>query len=152
MSIEKAISLIEKHKSDGDFSGPVSPDRISDAELSLGVSFPPSYKEFLERYGTGDIFGIEIYGITRNSGSSIPNAIWLTREVRESVGMPHDFVVIASSGFGPYIVLDTAVRNETNESPVLLWDTGNRTEKIAENFGAFLFDEITGMIDNDASE
>ena len=87
MEINKLFNLIEQYKQDAYFSGAVSKERILEAQDILNLSFPTSYKMFIEKYGSGDILGIEIYGIIKDpkiDPPAVPNAIWLTKKLRES--------------------------------------------------------------------
>lgn len=52
-SLQKAFQLFENHKSESHLSGPKDDKLIEAAEKSLGVYFPPSYKEFVKRWVWG---------------------------------------------------------------------------------------------------
>ena len=141
MEIEKAFAIIEDHVEEGDFSGPISLKSIEEAERMLRVTFPPSYRKFLVRYGAGDIAGLEFYGIINDPNidrEGIPNGIWLTQNLRKETALPVEFVVVSETGYGPYYVIDTSQKNERDESPIYLWNVGNQKEKVADSFGEFL--------------
>ena len=142
MNIENAFQIIEDNIDDADFCGPVAPDKIVSAEEILGVKFPKSYSMFLEKYGAGDIAGIELFGIIKDPTTDdqmIPNGIWLTLNLREESVLPKEFVVVSETGYGPYYVIDTSFKDDNFESPVYTWDTGNQKEKTFDSFGEFLF-------------
>ncbi|MEZ4920862.1 MAG: SMI1/KNR4 family protein [Saprospiraceae bacterium] len=141
MNIENAFQIIEENIDDADFCGPVAPDKITSAEEILGVKFPKSYSMFLEKYGAGDIAGIELFGIIKDpttDGQMVPNGIWLTLNLREKSALPKEFIVVSETGYGPYYVIDTSFKDDDLESPVYTWDTGNQKEKTSDSFGEFL--------------
>lgn len=140
MEIKKVFEIIENNIEESDFSGPIENDKITIAEEILKVNLPKSYSAFLEKYGAGDISGIEIYGIIKDpkiDAEMIPNGIWLTLNLRKENNLPDKFVVISETGYGSYYVIDTSITNSNEESPILLWDI-NAKEKIADSFDEFL--------------
>lgn len=141
MDIQRAFKLIEQNIDDADFAGPIALEKISSAEEILGVKFPKSYCLFLQKYGAGDIAGIELYGIIKDpaiDGYMVPNGIWLTQQLRKEVTLPKDLVVVSATGYGSYYVIDTSIKDTNFESPVYLWDVGNQREKTSDSFGNFL--------------
>lgn len=149
MYIEKAIQLIEVNIDTSDFCGPIMPDKVAYAETILGIVFPKSYSIFLHRYGAGDIAGIEIFGIIKdpkNDSEMIPNAIWLTQDLRKRYSLPQGFIVVSETGYGPYYVIDTLTVDENLESPVYIWDAGNKKEKVFNSFGEFLYILLSNSI------
>jgi antitoxin YobK len=146
MCIEDAFKLIDKRKKNNDFVGNISHRNILKAEQMLNVTFPISYKKFLEKYGCGGLFGMETYGIISDNdidGGGIPSVVWLTKEFRREDNMPIDYVPIAFADDGLYYVLDTGAM-QNNECPVLLWEGGNvNIEKAYDSFLEYLSYEIT---------
>lgn len=139
---DRFIEIIESNKEEAFFSGSLSDDIILKAEKILELTFPPSYRKCIEKYGNISIFGIEIYGIIKDpeiDAKMIPNMVWITKDMRES-GLSKDFIVVADSGYGPVYVIDTTIKDTENESPVFLWDIDGSSEKIADNFGDFFYD------------
>jgi len=142
MNIENAFQLIEDNIDDADFSGPIAIEKVKAAEGILEVKFPKSYFMFLEKYGAGDIAGIELYGIINDPATDthlVPNGIGLTLKLRAEAALPKEFVVVSSTGYGPYYVIDTSYKDHNLESPVYLWTTANQKEKTYDSFGSFLF-------------
>ena len=121
MDFEEISRVIDSHADKFDFLGPLHPDKVREAEKELGVKFPRSYKQFLERYGCGD-FGREIYGITP-SNSGIPSAVWYTLELRKEGYIP-DWMVIVSDEDEYVFCLDTSVFDENDECKVVSWIAG----------------------------
>jgi hypothetical protein len=141
MDIESAFKIIEDNIDDADFCGPIAIENVASAERILNVKFPKSYSMFLEKYGAGDIGGIELYGIVKDpatDGQMVPNGIWLTLKLRDQAALPKEFIVVSDTGYGPYYVIDTSSKDQNFESPVYVWNTANRKEKTSDSFGSFL--------------
>ncbi|MFD0769397.1 SMI1/KNR4 family protein [Bacillus sp. CGMCC 1.60114] len=152
-NIEEAIKLIEQNIDESDFVGEISEKEIKGAEERLNVKFPISYKTFLQRYGTGDIFGEEIYGLgVENTG--IPSVIWITENLRKENNLPKNYLVIYATGYDfEYYCLDCSMidRNEI-EAPIASFTAGVPIEKqnfeiISSSFGAFLLETLKDAID-----
>lgn len=145
-SLKKAFDLIEEIG--GDFDGNKPDELVSEAEKALGCIFPPTYKEFITTYGCGDIEGLEFYGLIDNNfeNSAIPNAVWLTLDERKS-GIPESLVLIYSTGDGNFIALKVDEISEGEENPVVLVSpSGDVLELVADDFGAFMLDELQSVI------
>ncbi len=144
--LHKAFDLIEELG--GDFDGEKSASLISKAEKALGFGFPPTYKEFLLTLGCGDVEGLEFYGLINENfeESSVPDAIWLTLDERKS-GLPSNLMLVSSTGDGNYIALKMDETNGENENPVVLISpTGDIIEKVADDFGTFLLNELEAVL------
>ncbi|MQR94438.1 hypothetical protein EJV22_04520 [Fictibacillus phosphorivorans] len=48
----------------------------------MKCKIPISYKLFLKRYGLGDIFGEEVYGLGIEE-NGVPNMTWITKQLRQ---------------------------------------------------------------------
>lgn len=151
MAIDKAFEIIENNIEEADFFGKICKDKIQKAEEILNIKFPIHYKRFLEKYGAGDIAGIELFGIISDPVTDkemIPNGVWLTKNLREKYSMPHNLLAIAETGYGPYYVIDTEPENEYGTHPVLMWDSSLKTEKVYNTYGDFLVAQLTEMIES----
>ena len=117
---EQALDLIDEIGS-GDFEGARPEALVSQAERTLGLVFPPSYRRFLLELGCGDIDGVEIYGLIDGNfeQSSIPNGIWMTLQQRKAIGLGDNFIVLGEDGDGTLHVIDTSVTFEAGENPVI---------------------------------
>lgn len=51
-------------------SGPIDDEKIRRAEAMLGLFFPPSYKQYLSRYGAMEIDGRSFSGLTQRDGDA----------------------------------------------------------------------------------
>lgn len=140
----KACTEIEQ-SGEGDFSGPRSEEVVAAAEELIGHKFPPTYRDFLLRYGCGDIRGQEFYGITRGAidDDGIPSSIWHTLDRRRERRFPDHLLVVYELGDGSLSCLDFSQRRADGECPVVIWypisEAGARLEIEAEDFGALLF-------------
>ena len=144
MCIEKAFKIIEKNLDEADFEEGVASEIVEKAENILSVRFPPSYKMFLEKYGVGDIFGVEIYGIIKDptiDASAVPNCVWITQNLRKTIGLPLQYIAIASTGYGPFYFINTIVRDKDEESPIVIWEKG-KVQSVSKSFGDFLYTEL----------
>lgn len=146
-----ALRLVAEHRDRAHFMDGQPEEVVARAEQALGVSFPPSYREFVRELGAGDIAGAEFYGVTSGEfeSSSVPNGIWFTLQERADSGLPQPLVVIYSVGEGTLFALDTAQRDDDDESPVVAWVPGvsrseDQLETIAPDFGTF-FRETVGQ-------
>jgi len=143
LDYESARSYIDRLG--GDFEGTKSEYLVLAAEEALGLHFPPTYRQFLHEFGCGDVNGIEIYGIIDNEfeDAGIPDAIWLTLELRRSVGLDLNYVAFSEQGDGSYYVLDTGTSDEEGENPVILVSVdGEVMETLFPSFGAWLLSEL----------
>lgn len=143
--LNTAFELIEENG--GDFEGEKDISLIEKAQSVLGVTFPPSYVEFLKSYGCGDIEGLEFYGVINDDfeNSSVPDAIWVTLDERKS-GLPHNLVIVYAAGDGTYYALDTSKLDDNGECSVVSYESNGNLEVIADNYGSFLLDELKTVI------
>jgi hypothetical protein len=141
--LQDALALLREHEDEGDFVGPRE-ELVPAAEKALGLGLPPTYRAFVSAFGAGDIAGLEIYGIVDEDfeNSSIPDAIWLTLDERET-GMPEGLIPVAQDYDGSYAALDTSQARTDGEAPVVAWFPGqDETERLAEDFGEFLLQRL----------
>lgn len=149
MELKKVFKIIQDNIEDADFAGAIEKESIVKAKNILNVHLPKSYEEFIEKYGCGDIFGIEIFGIVSDlniEGRNIPSFVWLTKELRKD-GLPNYYIPISESGDGFYYILDTLKMNDDFECPVLIWSIGNsKTEIVSSSFASFLHETLSDLI------
>jgi len=120
---------------------------VDAAESKLGVSFPPSFREYLLKWGNLSFDGYEYYGLTRNSdfeNASVPNCVWFTLKKRVDVGLPHSLVVFRNVNDEEYICVDTEQALDGEEQPVVIWDNVDRTvsRTSALRFADYLHEEL----------
>jgi hypothetical protein len=150
LELQNALQLVKQNQDQADFEGPKQEELIRLAESTLALRFPPTYRKFLEELGCGDAAGFEVYGLINENfaNSSVPNGIWLTLKHRRSSDLPASFVVIADTGDGGYYAIDTAQRDEDEESPIVVWWPGlskatSPIEKVSNDFGTFFLDRLS---------
>src|SRR4051794_25761247 len=105
---EIAANLIRDRLDESDFESQPE-ERVDRAERALGVRFPPTYRRFLTELGAGDVGAEEIYGLINDDFDDHrpPQAIGLTRKLRQDGVIPDDMVVIHNLGQGSYYGLPT---------------------------------------------
>lgn len=151
MSLEryrKARELIA-NAGQSDFEGPKPESLVARAEAALGLTFPPSYRQFLLDLGSGDVAGFEVYGLVDDDfvDSAVPDAIWLTLEERESNGLDPRFIIIGALGDGTYDCLDTAHLDASGEAPVVQLSADFEDPvKLAESFGEYFLAEVESAL------
>ncbi len=133
--------------------GPQTEVDVALAETRLGVRFPVSYREFLLTFGRGVWVAQEFFGV---SGAEVtaaaPDVVWMTRDARQSWGLPNSYVVVGFTGGVEYYVIDTEAGGAGSpEPPVQVWVPGgnrggDKLEVVAPNFGAHAFDLVSSMI------
>lgn len=133
----------------GDFEGPKSESLVAKAESFLNVVFPPSYRSFLLEMGCGDINGFEVYGLIDDNfeKSSIPNGIWMTWNLRSTIGLDHKYLIIGEGGDGTFHAIDTSIRTDSDECPVVrLSLDGKQSQHLENSFGDYFLKEINELI------
>ncbi len=119
-TIAKAADIIDLNPDLADFVGPIPFEEVWVAENLLGVTFPDSYREFLQRYGAGSFAGLPVYGLGVPD-DTLPSVVFATNALRESDDFfPGDLVVIQDSGQGDLLCLATS-RLKDGECPVVQW-------------------------------
>lgn len=141
-SLDKLVA-----STDADFDGPKPERLIRLAEDALGLTFPPTYRMFLSRLGSGDLFGYEFYGVINEDfeHSGIPDAIWLTLDERRTADLNPSFILISDTGYGGYYAIDTSQTTPGGDNPVVEWhhfDPPEVRRFVAEDFGAFVWERI----------
>lgn len=120
-SIVKAAAIIDSFPEKVQLAGAVPFEEVWVAEGHLDVTFPDSYREFLQRYGAGSIGDREVYGLGVPT-TGLPNVVWATEALRESDDFfPADLVVLQDTGEGDILCLATSRMNEDKECPVVQW-------------------------------
>ena len=147
--VDEALRLIAQHPR-SHFKGERPEKLLVAAERALALTFPPSYRRFLQQLGAGAVGGFEVYGVTDEPfDGPIPDGVWATLDSRSSPSrLPATMVVIGEDGMGGEYVLDTA---KGLEPPVEVWDGGasgpdDALERMADDFGAFLLDGVRRQI------
>ncbi|MDQ0269187.1 SMI1/KNR4 family protein [Cytobacillus purgationiresistens] len=108
--------------------------QIDYVQDSLKLKLPESYKWFLNNYGSGGLYGVDILGVAK---SNIATVVIETESYRD-LGMSENLIVIEDIDEYAYC-LDTS-NMENNECPVIAWNKqgGLDDYNTAENFYEFL--------------
>jgi cell wall assembly regulator SMI1 len=144
----------EMKASGGDpvFVGGAQDSHIKAFENELGVRFPPSYKEFLKRFGALSFAGDTYYGITKKglTATSVPSVAFATKSARSQGDADSAMVVVKVSGYGPIYSIDTAIIGDDGESPIIETELSFKREAkktvVAKSFGDFIARSIQDAI------
>jgi SMI1/KNR4 family protein SUKH-1 len=139
-----STSPLEELFASGNVAGGASESTIAEAEATLGVRFPPSYRSFLAQFGAAVGRGFSIAGLFHHLDQSTPplweNVVtWNLRNRRVTRGLiPARYIAISSDG-GDYIFyLDTGTMD--TESPVVVLGPGRDYVVVAPDFNTFVID------------
>lgn len=153
---KKAKKYILKHDDLADFDGAKPVDLIQKAEAKLNVKFTGLYLDFLQTFGAGNFGSEEIFGIIDEDfeHSSVPDGIWYTLTLRESMNLPGHYVVIYDTGSDEVFCLDFNDQNDKGEPKVIALDPGyaldeQSLEVIADDFGDFLLDLVNSELEDE---
>lgn len=156
MSIDDLISAVELIKVNShlaDFAGQQPATRIARAECVLDLKFPRTYKEFLARFGCGGFHGLEFFGVVKDDfeNSCVPDAVWLTLDLRKTADMPRSYILVADTGDGGFYAIDTSQHDSGGECPVIEWWPGfpeadDNPRVVASDFGAFFLEKMSQAI------
>lgn len=139
-------ALLRTYPKEVSSAGPKPESLVSRAEAFLGVTFPPSYRDFLRRWGALGFGPEEIYGITSElfETGRVPNGIWFTAKERAESGLPPAFVVVVNVDGDQYYCIDTARECPNHECAVVIWDVPTRTVvgTKSDSFGQLLLDRL----------
>jgi hypothetical protein len=151
-----AVALMESAKDLMYFVGPRDQSLIEAAEKAIGSRFPPTYREFVARYGAGNFGAFEIDGVIDANfyNSSVPNGIWLTLKRRRSGDLPIDLLAVGDDGMGGYYCIELL---DGKEGHVIVCEPGAAPpdklprEFIANDFGEFLLSGVLARLVSDDS-
>jgi hypothetical protein len=122
-TIAKAAEIIDAYPELADFAGGVPYEEVWVAEQTLGVTFPESYKDFLQRYGAGSFGGKVVFGLGVPD-TDLPNVVYATLDMQaQDDWFPADLVVISDTGEGDLLCLATTRQSDEyeGECPVVQW-------------------------------
>ena len=124
-------------------AGPVAEEAVAAAEVELGTSFPPSYREFLRRYGAlgipTDLAVVHDFVGLRASIDADVVATTLSARADKQLA-DHLIVVGKGANAAEWFCLDTGRPHDSGEYPVLLYDArANKIDQIFyDDFGAMV--------------
>lgn len=149
-----AVALMEAARDLMDFVGPRDPALVEAAEAAIGSRFPPTYREFVLRYGAGNFGAFEIYGVIDADFKKgpVPDGIWLTLKRRRAGYLPKDLLVIADAGDGADYCIelqDGAVGRVIVCEPGAVLPDKLPREFVANDFGEFLLAGVREELEED---
>lgn len=122
-TIAKAAEIIDANPAIAAFVDGVPYEEVWVAEQRLGVTFPESYKEFLQKYGAGSLGGKVVFGLGVPD-TDLPNVVYATLDMQaQDDWFPADLVVITDTGEGDLLCLATTRTSDEyeGECPVVQW-------------------------------
>ncbi|NEX93805.1 SMI1/KNR4 family protein [Caulobacter sp. 17J65-9] len=100
-----------------DVGEPQTSAAIKRAEDALGVKFPPSFREYLSKWGWVSFGPNEYFGL----GAEFNNVVRRTKEARDRNALPHCMIVICDREGDEYVCIDTS-RCWNADCEVIVWD------------------------------
>jgi ABC-type multidrug transport system fused ATPase/permease subunit len=125
-------------------------DQIAEAERTLGLRLPISFREFLSTWGQIEFGSTRVLGITAATDaarSTDAGFVAATIEARRTLGLSPHFILCVTHPNNLHVCLDTfSMRNE--EGPAVLWNSSVRvvTLTLAPTFADFLRDQLEAAI------
>ena len=111
------------------FTGSVPSELIVNAEVELGISFAPEYKEVLMKYGSLCVKGEEFLGIDANNYDIVK----ATKEARKSdKNFSPDVYVVENTAIDAILI----VQNNTGE--LLCYQPNNELRHLANSLNDYL--------------
>ncbi|MDG0767194.1 SMI1/KNR4 family protein [Bacillus halotolerans] len=143
MNYHEIEEFIKENAEDDDFTGGISEEKIREIQNRLNVKLPESYKWFLNKYGSGGIYGVNILG----HGKASARVVTVTEEYRIHYDLSDGIVVIEYVDEFSYC-LDTN-KMENGECPVIVWaNEAGHGDTVADNFLQFLMKELEEAKEN----
>lgn len=103
-----------------DFAGPQAEEAVRDAEVNLGVTFPPSYRVFLKEFGAGGVESEEVVGL---GGPDHLDIVKLTKRLRERDNhLPDCLLPLRNDGFGNYDCIHLDLEGDNKERAIVQWN------------------------------
>lgn len=143
--VERVRRRLKEHENTCEIAGPVPESAIDAAEISLGVTFPPSYRTFLRTFG-----GITIpphLGIVHDFvGAS--EVVAKTLAARAERKLPDHLVVVGMGAqFQEWFCLDVSRTDANGEAPIRMFDTRDNAldQQFYDDFGQML-EEVMGFV------
>ncbi|QDU99021.1 SMI1/KNR4 family protein [Lignipirellula cremea] len=123
-------------------SGPAPEITVAAAEASLGLRFPPSYRQYLLRYGASLCSGFEIFGLPPvpdpGGQPQWSNTTESTLRLRPD-GLPENSIQISHDGMDHGYFLQCSLSDTSFEGPVIEWGpTHGGGEIVAAGFLDFV--------------
>ena len=115
----------------------VTMDSIAEDEAVLNLKFPQQYIEFLQELGSGGLFGVDIFGVTK---TGYRTHVTETLRYRE-YGLPENFLIVENCDEWVYCI-------DCNTGEVVSWDCSGYVLKNYDDFDSFFLNELKEAVDN----
>src|SRR5262249_30569856 len=125
-----------------DWWGPVAEEEIADAEQSLGIVFPRSYRAFLRCYGAGTVGYCKIFGLP---GDHLWGNVVVMNQFATGHVPPHCVKFTERVGDYTYY-LDTSRMDAARECPVAVYGDDEAATTVADSFLDFLRKVREGLV------
>lgn len=144
------LEKVLRARDDVEFGNGAYEEVVRDAEHRLGVTFPPSLRAYLMRFGRLELGHFELFGL----GDDTPEFLRLvevTISERTETGSPlrHDLVPLLNDGGGNLYCMATAGEHVGS---VVVWDhsggVGQELEQYASTFGDWIADLLEDLEDD----
>jgi antitoxin YobK len=120
---------------------------VADAETVLGIRFPPSYRAWLLRYGSGYLGGYELHGLGPELPSErdpaevyVGDVVYLA-QLNRADGLPTHLLELLNYEGDEVYYLDLSVLG--GEAPVVCREAGvPGLQIVADSFSAFLLRQL----------
>ncbi|WP_350300028.1 SMI1/KNR4 family protein [Peribacillus frigoritolerans] len=133
------LELINEYMKKGDFIGEVPDANIAWAEKILEVKFPPEYKEFVKKFGSGGICGVDVLGV---EGADYASVVESTKRYRK-LGLSKKYIVIENVDEFVYCL------STIDDYNVVRWDDiSKKALNRYTTFNVYLQDSFQEAIDN----
>jgi len=136
MNKEEIINFIKRNMEPDDFTGGVDEKQVDYVQEILEENLPASYKWFLNNYGSGGLYGVDILGVGKFNITTVLDETVNYRDL----GMGEHLVVIEDIDEYAYCLDTSKMEMENNECPVIAWNKQGGLDyyNTAENFYEFL--------------
>ena len=133
-------------------AGPASEGAIEAAEQALGCAFPPSYRQFLKRFGAITIpthLGLVHSFVGLDPEEGYKGVVERTLGARVEKRLANHLVVIGmGADFQEWFCLDLDDTDDAGEHPIVLFDARDNAldQKFYDSFGQMV-DEVLGFVE-----
>lgn len=147
-TIDKAMKALRENSIDEPDAVPApTVEQIADAEAKLGITFPPSFRVFLDQGGSYQLPFWETYWVgDRKLGAR--EIVRANKRLRKELELPEFLVAFHDNGGGDQLCFDTRKRDKNGEHPIVYWahecsveENLEDLEIVARNFAAWLLTE-----------
>jgi len=140
LDIEALLERVKQNGHDVWIAGQQSEEDVAILEAALRVRLPPSYRQFLLRYGAMSIYDSHIVGIINGQplGMDGGSIYGTTLDLRQEQGLLNYLIVAEPDDEAPYC-FDTRYPDADGEFPLNCYELYSGADgKIADNFSQFI--------------